>query len=165
MKFTLLEEIILTTTRVDTFHNIYKNPSASDLNSKEDSKHNRAILDSDGNMYLEAAWDRQGNAEKNQVWSFLIHNTLLDLLQKEKGLFKGVSAPEWYHNPELLKKAVFIQRKGSTKVFALAESYDEEVIIEGQEIIQEMFKKALVVAKKSGNPYCEFVAEWPHSSY
>jgi hypothetical protein len=32
MKFTLLEEIILTTTRVDTFHNIYKNPSASDLN-------------------------------------------------------------------------------------------------------------------------------------
>lgn len=162
MKFVLLEEILLTTNHLDVFHNIYKNPSSADLNSKEDSKDNRGILDSEGNMYLEAAWDPQGDAEKNNVWSMLIHNHLLRLLQNEKGLFKNVSAPKWYHDPEMLKEAVFIQRQGKTKSFTLAESYDSEVIIEGKEILDEIFAKAEAVAAKHKNLNCVFLARWPY---
>ena len=114
-------------------------------------------------MYLEAAWDKEGDAERNNVWSMIIHNQLLTLLQREKGLFKTVLPCDWYSDPLLLKDAVFIQRRGKSMVFALAESYDKEVIIEGQEILDKIFKKAeaVAVARMSGNPNCEFVAEHP----
>ena len=153
MKFKLLESVL--TSFGDIF--LYENPSTKELNSKEDSKWNRGIIDKQGNLYIEAKWIK--NEEEYQeslndyIYSGLTHSDVLEYLHNVNK-FKNVGM-DWWKDPESLNYAVFVQRSRDTLDFYLAESYD--VLYMGEAIDQKIGKFFKLAKKK--NPHLNFYSD------
>lgn len=131
MKFKILEKVFTSWTgtpkyrRVQGTYFIYKNPTTAELNSKEDSKENRAIIDPEGDLYMEALW--LGSKGLDDDYSGIIHEDLFLLLQQH-GVLKGFVPDRWYDINKSIKFGICLQRQGDTKIFYLAESYDRDYI-------------------------------------
>jgi hypothetical protein len=148
MKFRILEKVFTSWTgtpkyrRIKDTYFIYKNPTSAELNSKEDSKGNRAILDTNGDLYMEARW--LGNEENSDDTSGIIHEDLFLLLQQH-GLLKGFIPDKWYDINNSIKYGICLHRDGDTKFFDLAESYNDEAYTD--ETVARM-KKIFKLAKE-----------------
>lgn len=158
MKFKLLESVFTSyngelyfAEAGDTYF-IYKNPTGQEIDSREDSKGNRAVLDSQGNLYMEAKWLGSGDSVDNPH-SQMIHDDLLRILHNHKRLVKLLKTG-WDYNPKFLKYGVLLQRGGNTKDFYLAESYDESLVNSSIEAIGKLFKKG-----REKNPFIHFHLE------
>ena len=123
MKFRLLENVLTTVHHEDGTYFIYVNPKSQELNSKEDSKGNRAILDPQGNLYMEARYIEPGDNDK---WSDMIHCDLIEDLHEE-GKILNFPSEDWWAEKETLKYGLCLQRRGNRNSFQfyIAESYGE----------------------------------------
>jgi len=91
----------------------FKNPTTTDFaDSKSDG--NRGFVDTDGNLFMEAAIDT--------TRSYLEHEAVVSVLEK-KGYLKNVPAM-WHLN---YKGGIAVLRKGSTRTFELSESVHEVI--------------------------------------
>jgi len=152
MKFKLLESVLTSFKQGLNTYFIYLNPTSGELHSKEDSKYNRGIIDAEGNLYMEAKWFEKTPSESHEYYSELIHNHLLDRLQKE-GKLLNLRSDWWQAESSSYKYALFVQRAGNSFDFYLAESYESELLLD-KEVVESFFKKA-----KIKNPYLNFYFE------
>lgn len=145
MKFRILENVLATFKKSFETYYIYKNPTSQELNSKEDTKFNRAIIDLDGNLYMEAKWVQ----DKDDNYSNVIHNHLLEELHK-LNILKNVDVYWHEQGAKSINYALFMQRDADTFDFYLAESYQSELFLD-----EEKVEKFLKAAKKK-NPKLNF---------
>lgn len=151
MKFKILEKV------VDSFpakyygeaeqtYFIYQNPTPTELNSKEDSKDNCAIILPSGDLYMEAMWIKDENENPR---SEMIYDGLL-VWARDHG-FLGKYDENWWQNINSPKTVLCMQRYEDTKTFYIGESYDEEIL----DINEDIIKKYFEICKKK-NPYLTF---------
>jgi hypothetical protein len=148
MKFKLLESVFTSFGWGNKTYYIYKNPTSQELNSKEDSKNNRAIIDINGDLYMEAKWIGD-SSEEYESYSNIIHNHLINRLQ-EHGKLSNIDEDWWKGCSDSTKYMVCVQRQGTSNDFYLAESYESELLLD-EDAVNEVFKKA-----KKKNPYLGF---------
>ena len=163
MKFKLLEKVLTSFTHTTPYggkghYFIYVNPTSQELKSKEDSKWNRAMIDVEGNLYMEAKWLGK-DAENTSPTSYendIIHEYLVDELKK---IGKFTDFPDdWYNNPESLKFGVAIERKEDTFTFYISESYEDWGNMDWVESginVEKQLKHLFKLAKKK-NPFLRF---------
>jgi hypothetical protein len=157
MKFKLLEKVVTiykgsTSYEADRHtYIIYKNPSPQDLSAKDESRENRAIIDSDGNLYVESMY----LADSDEEYSYILHGDLIRILHKNGECMKLKDMDlSGTHSAADLKNGVFMYRRnGNSRTFFIA-SYDISVLDdpEARQYIRKNFKKC---SKK--NPLFTFV--------
>ena len=151
MKFKLLENVLTSVTHRSNTYFIYMNPTSQELRSKEDSKDNRAVIDTEGNLYMEAMWE--GNSkDRANLYSNMVHDDLIWFLQKE-GKCPGFENDDWWDETGSLETGgVCVQRKDDGFTFYLGESYGDWIMEE------EHWKKihALFDLCKKKNPHLSF---------
>ena len=151
MKFKLLESVLTSVTHRGGTYFIYMNPTSQELRSKEDAKENRAIIDTKGNLYMEAMWEGDSK-DRDNLYSSMIHDDLLGFLHRE-GKCLGLKEDEWWETPESLDMGgVCVQRKDDSFSFYLGESYADWIMEE------EYWEKIHVLFDlcNKKNPYLSF---------
>jgi hypothetical protein len=160
MKFKIAEKVLTTYTgcagysTTNETYIIYKNPSVSDLQAKDETKDNRGIIDSKGNLFVEAMWIKEGGNPETD-FSNMLHGSLLRVLHKNgecldliDGDLRGI------HNSSGLKNGLFVIKNfGNSKKFYIAE-YDEDVLNnpKSKKLIRKHFDKC-----KKKNPHFVFL--------
>jgi hypothetical protein len=148
MKFKILEKVLDAFKEGNGTYYIYINPTPQELRGKDESRGNRGIIDPEGNLYVEAKWQEDG---EGVVYSEWIHDTLLGVLQ-DRGLFISLEY-DWHVNPKNFHHGLAVQRLGKSLDFYMAESYSSE--IEDTEELNALIKKMFSLAKKK-NPSLNF---------
>lgn len=148
MKFRILESVFDCFKSSAFTYFIYLNPTSQELQSKEDSKGNRGVIDPEGNLYMEAMLIGDYGSNSN-----IIHSTLIEHLQEKKKFLEFGNPEKWYwaDNGDCFEFGVCVQRYKDSADFYLAESYDNQIIVEYPKEINKIFKKA-----KKKNPYLNF---------
>ena len=158
MKFKILESVIGSLSTNRHTHFIYLNPKSQELKSKEDSKWNRAIIDKNGDMYMEARWVADEMFEGR--WSGITHDDLLKFLHEnekcEAVSYGGID--DWVSSENTFLNAVFVQRHADTLDFYLAESYTIKITKELKDNIKKIYNKA-----KKKNQFINFYTESIHT--
>jgi antitoxin component YwqK of YwqJK toxin-antitoxin module len=139
---------------------IFINPSTREL-SKDVPDGARGYLDTKGNLYVEGL-----DANKNWGMSQIIHQNFLTYLYKSdkitkslKGKLKELVDSGNFSDDNFLEDCLeyglCVVREGKSNVFAIAESYDWNVVMEEEEI-QESINTLFSIAKEK-NILLEFV--------
>ena len=133
MKFIILEKTYTFTQYLGDQYVIYINPTPNELSAANETKHNRGIIDENGDLYVEARIIDSNiedyGGHRNEEYSNLMHVNMINILRKEnKTLFQGIdSFTPWGHNKWFLSKMVCVSRDEDTNKFGLSEIYEINV--------------------------------------
>ena len=122
MKFRIVESFLDNAHFEGDTYVIYKNPTTAELDNPNESKENRGLIDAEtGDLYIEAKIidEREQDYSKH---SRMIHDNLLQILQKRHGLFGNV-ASYWDWHEESIEDILMVHRVRKYYIFVLAESY------------------------------------------
>jgi hypothetical protein len=151
MKFKIVESFVSYQIFEGDTYAIYKNPTTDELDAKDESKENRAIIDKNGDVYMEACIGKD-------AYSGLVHRNLIGILNREFGqrfsLVPFDNKTNWIIDWTSLKEGwLAVQRGGDSEFFYISESYPP---------IKERYKKQInryFNKAEQKNPHISFLGE------
>jgi hypothetical protein len=144
MKFLILEKVYFAKYKGKQYI-FYVNPTANDLSAENESKYNRAIIDKNGDLYVEA---RIFHEEEYERSSELMHVDMMDILHKlNPSLFSTDNTYYMAFDKRFLSELICLNRVGNTNRFEPSEIY--EIVIPPN---TPLIKKA-----KKKNPTLKFI--------